>query len=331
VTGQRVWVVRGGDNNELASQVKTKQAVAIGWTTAGDLTKVNTRDQLRNIMEENQPGSATPNSVSQVFRFSKEIRQGDYILTPEKLTKEIHVSRCAGVYRYDPNVFSPDYPHVLPIDYLQAIPRSHFPQSVRNTLGSTLTVFRADVALPFVETALGVETMTGAVGEPEVEPALWADEIENQARGQILESLDDIEHHDFQVFIAGLLEAMAYKTQVGKKGADGGVDVLAYPDAFGLASPRIKIQTKNQKALATLQDVGYLNGVLGPGERGLFVCTGGFTKDAQGAPFVKNGAVSLLDGRGLLDLLLQHYEAMPAGAKALLPLRRIYVPEKSAL
>ncbi len=28
------------------------------------------------------------------------------------------------------------------------------------------------------------------------------------------------------------------------------VDVLAHPDVFGLASPRIKVQTKNQKSPA---------------------------------------------------------------------------------
>ncbi|MDP2857791.1 MAG: restriction endonuclease, partial [Bacillota bacterium] len=219
-----------------------------------------------------------------------------------------------------------------PVEYLKPVPRSYFPQSVRNTLGSTLTVFRADVALPYLEAFLGERPpiLTGA-GEEPPEVGVWADEIEGQARGQILEALDNIEHHDFQVFVAGLLAALKYETRVGKKGADGGVDVLAYPDAFGLASPRIKIQVKNQKNSAGVQEVGYLNGVLGSGERGLFVCTGGFTKEAENAPFVRNGQVALVDGQRLLDLVLEHYEQMPQNAMSLLPLRRLYVPEKPAV
>ncbi|MGB6837480.1 MAG: restriction endonuclease [Dehalococcoidia bacterium] len=326
-----VWVVRGGDYNELASQVKVKQAVAIGWAAVGDVSKIETREELKTAMEEADPGSGTPNSVGQVFRFAKEIEPGDYILTPEKLTAEIHVSRCKGPYRCDPTMFSPDYPQVRPVEYLKPVPRSFFPQSIRNTLGSTLTVFRADVALPYLQSFLGEgpAITTRENGEP-VEAALWADEIEGQARGQVLEALDDIEHHDFQVFVAGLLAALGYKTRVGKKGADGGVDVLAYPDAFGLAAPRIKVQVKNQKSSAGIQEVGYLNGVLGAGERGLFICTGGFTKDAENAPFVRNGQVALVDGQRILNLVLEHYESLPDSATSLLPLRKVYVPEKPA-
>lgn len=115
------------------------------------------------------------------------------------------------------------------------------------------------------------------------------------------------------------------------KGKDGGVDVLAFPDVFGLASPRIKVQVKNQKSSARHVEVGYLNGVLGSGERGLFVCTGGFTSDAKNASFIRDGKVSLVDGHQLLDLLLEHYEDIPPRAKALLPLRHIYLPERPIL
>lgn len=280
--GSGVWVVRGGNYNELASQVKVKRAVAIGWSSVSDVSSIATREELKAAMEAAEPGSGTPGSVGQVFRFAKEIEPGDYILTPEKVTAEIHISRCNGPYRYDPVVFGPEYPHTRPVEYLNAVGRGYFPQSVRNTLGSTLTVFRADVALQYVEAFLGSGPAVppGETDEP-ADVGVWADEIEGQARGQILEALDDIEHYDFQVFVAGLLAALGYKTRLGKKGADGGVDVLAYPDAFGLGSPRIKVQVKNQKSSAGIQDVGYLNGVLGAGESGLFVCTGGFTKDAD--------------------------------------------------
>lgn len=325
----KVWVVRGGDYNELASQVKVKQAVAIGWTLVGDVNNIATREELKAALEQAQPGSGTPNTVGQIFRFAKEMEPEDYILTPEKLTAEIHISRCKGPYRYDPGIFGPDYPHVRPVQYLKAMPRGEFPQSVRNTLGSTLTVFRADVALPYVEAFLGKgPRIPTTIDEEGVAVGVWADEVEGQARGQILEALDDIEHHDFQVFVAGVLEALGYKTRVGRKGADGGVDVLAHPDTFGLASPRIKVQVKNQKSLAGVQEVGYLNGVLAQGERGLFVCTGGFTKEAKNAPFVRTGQVVLVDGQHLLDLILEHYDKLPANAKSLLPLRRLYVPEK---
>ena len=326
----RVWVVRGGDNNELAALVPAKRAVAVGWGSIGDVAAVPSREALRARMEETEAGSCTPNAVGQLFRFAKDIRPGDYVLTPERATKRVHVGRCAGDYRFDPGVFGEAYPHVRPVDYLRSIDRARFPVTARNTLGSVLTVFRADAVLPYLRAALGESPprpVVGPIEEESPEPGVWADEIEGQARGQILEALDEIEHHDFQVFLAGLLEALGYKARTGQKGKDGGVDVLAYPDAFGLAAPRIKVQAKNQKGTAGVQEVGYLNGVLGAGERGLFVCTGGFSNDAKNAPFVRDGRVALVDGNQLLDLILQHYEGLPPRAKALLPLRMVYVPE----
>lgn len=327
-----VWVVRGGDNNELAALVKTKNAVAIGWAEVPDVTGVTTRDELRQIVELTLPGGATPNAVGQLFRYAKEIRKGDFVLTPEKSTSTIHITRAQGPYRFDPTIFGETYPHVRPVEYLKSVPRSLFPQSVRNTLGSVLTVFRADIALPYVQSLLGLSTAVdaGAGGDTDSIGSLWADDIEGQAKGQILEALDDIDHFDFQRFVAGLLQAMGYRAHPGAKGKDGGVDILAYRDAFGLEAPRIKVQVKNQKTTAGIAEVGYLNGILGANESGLFVCTGGFTKDAGAQAFVRSGKVALVDGLQLLDLILEHYEGFPPDAKTLLPLRRIYVPEKVA-
>lgn len=332
-----VWVVRGGDNNELAAQVPTKGVVAIGWTSAQDLSTCATRDDIRQMMERSQPGTGTSNAVGQLYRFAKDIAEGDFILTPEKATKRVHVSRCTGPYAYSDSPYGAQYPHTRPVEYIASVERSIFPQTVRNTLGSVLTVFRADNALAYLP---GATMAPGTSTFPHLHPLapeavetdqdLFADELEGQANGQILEALDEIDHYAFQTFVAGLLEAVGYKARVGQGGADGGVDVLATPDVFGLASPRIKIQVKNQKTTAGHQDVGYLNGVVNSGERGLFVCTGGFTKQAKSATFVRDGRIALIDGPELLELILEHYDKMPSDAKALLPLRRIYVPERSA-
>lgn len=58
------------------------------------------------------------------------------------------------------------------------------------------------------------------------------------------------------------------------------------------------------------------------------MCTGGFSKDAENTPFVKAGRVALVTGRDVLELIIANYERFPERAKGLLPLRRIFVPEK---
>lgn len=48
VSSPNVWVVRGGDNNELAAQVKVKQAVAIGGGSQ-PVAAAETREAVRLI------------------------------------------------------------------------------------------------------------------------------------------------------------------------------------------------------------------------------------------------------------------------------------------
>jgi len=47
--------------------------------------------------------------------------------------------------------------------------------------------------------------------------------------------------------VAGLLWAMGYNTNVSKIGPDKGVDIIAYPDEFGIKDPKIKVQVKHRK------------------------------------------------------------------------------------
>jgi restriction system protein len=314
--------VRGGDNNELAALIKTKHAVAIGWSEAGDVSSLTSKEALRERLESEAPNIATPNGVGQLYRFVREITIGDIILTPEKATAQVHVTRCTGEYRFDPSIFGDYYPQTRAVEYVKSVTKADFPAPVRNTLGSLLTVFRADAAAPYLSLDSSSQPMadTSALA---TKPS--AADVDAEARGVILEALDEIEPYEFQRFVGGLLEAMGYTTEIGPKGKDGGVDFLAYPDPFGLKSPRIKGQTKRQRATAGIADVGYLNGVLGGDERGLFVCTGGFSKDAEQASFVKNGRVALLDGPRLLELVTKYYDELASDVQRLLPLKRIYI------
>lgn len=63
-------------------------------------------------------------------------------------------------------------------------------------------------------------------------------------------------------------------------GRDQGADIVAYPDPFRFETPRVKIQGKYRKGPAIGDEVGRLRGRLQNSDHGLFVSSGGFTKDA---------------------------------------------------
>lgn len=56
------------------------------------------------------------------------------------------------------------------------------------------------------------------------------------------------------------------------------------------------------------------------------VTTGAFTQQAHNFARGKSN-LRLIDGAGLVDLVLEHYEQFDSRYKGLLPLKRVYVPE----
>jgi restriction system protein len=65
--------------------------------------------------------------------------------------------------------------------------------------------------------------------------------------------------------------------------------------------------------------------LLGPqDERGIFVSTGGYTRDAENDAKVVR--LTLVGMDRLAELLLENYEKLDQDTKSLIPLRRLYVP-----
>ncbi len=63
-----------------------------------------------------------------------------------------------------------------------------------------------------------------------------------------------------------------------------------------------------------------------PGDRCLYVSTGGFTKDAKYEAHRSNVPLTLVNLPKLRELLVQHYERLDPPTRALVPLQMIYWP-----
>ncbi len=74
-------------------------------------------------------------------------------------------------------------------------------------------------------------------------------------------------------------------------------------------------------------EVSSLLGTLAPsGEYGLVVTLAGFTPPAKN--FARNNSnLRLVDGDDVINLSLQHYDQLDSRYKAIIPLKRLYVPE----
>ena len=147
------------------------------------------------------------------------------------------------------------------------------------------------------------------------------------AWAEIWEVLADINPYDFQKIVAGLLKGMGYHVSwVSPPGPDKGIDVLAHSDPLGVEGPRIKVQVKRTpESKVNAGTSREFMSTLGDNDVGLFVASGGFTRDAEKeAREQEKRRITLLDLQDLFNLWVEHYDSIPDAERSLLPLR--FVP-----
>ena len=327
-----IWVVRAGSGGARAQEFEQFGVAAIGYGDIGDIRGID-RAGVLELMRAAHPddSDATLTSwTSQVFRFANEIEVGDWVLTPDGGTRELLIGRITGGYEYQPAPRIPAFHHVRQVEWQTRRSRDLLPRRVLYSLGALFTVFRPngrDHLLAFIEGREQpdeVATLVSSSGDGDSESDLFEDVL-SRSEELIQARVAQLDGYETQHLVAGLLRAMGYFTRVAPEGPDGGVDIVASRDPLAVEPPVIKVQVKARpSSRSSPSDIRELAGVLREGERGIFVSTGGFTRDAQADAAA--GRVTLIDIDRLQELLVEYYDRLDQDTKSLVPLRRLYFP-----
>lgn len=159
-----------------------------------------------------------------------------------------------------------------------------------------------------------------------LEAKITFEEAEEQAWKEISDYLIDIDPYDFQDLVAALLEAMDYHVSwISPPGKDGGIDILAFNDPLGTVPPRIKVQVKRRKDNIAVEEMRAFLALINNDDVGIFVTTGGFTKDAEVLVRTQETRkVTLIDRQRLVDLWIEYNDKLEKDKRILLPLKPIY-------
>jgi len=150
------------------------------------------------------------------------------------------------------------------------------------------------------------------------------EDTRNRANEFIKDRILRLSWEDAQELVAGILRAMGYKTKIVPKGLDRGKDIEASRDGLGLEDPKIVVQVKHREGQIGAHQVRSFIGILRPGQKGLFVSSGGFSKEARYEAERSNFALTLIDLDDLVGLLIQYYDNFDSETRTLLPLTKIY-------
>ncbi len=329
----RFWMVRAGEGGYLADDFERVEHVAIGWSGFGSFTDVESLHEMRRRIAETERGTkpgAVANSASMAWKFRGVMQPGDRVVTYNPSTRQYLLGTILGDYQYTPGVI-PDYNHVRSVCWDTRVSRDDLSPSSRNTLGSTLTLFEpgAEVIQEIERIARSGTLETEAVDEEESEEEwqIIRRDLLDRAREFIKDRLLNLSPDELEQLTATVLRAMGYKARVTRKGPDRGRDVLASPDGLGFQTPRIvaEVKHRSREAMGSPQVRSFLGG-LRAGDNGLYVSTGGFTREARYEAERASIPVSLVDLDDLAELVIEHYDRFDAEGRGLLPLIRIYWP-----
>ena len=330
---EHFWIVRVPQGEEYVQTAKEKGVIAVGFSINQSVENVTDRETMKELYRKEVPNVSEQKvrvAAGQLYRLAHVIQPGDWVLTPDRYTRTVLFGRVEGTYVFLKDILGPDFSHARKVKWAGKFSRDEMSVPLKNSSGGISTILNMDQYASELQRLIrqeprSSETVTTEEKEPPEVP--FHEEAKAKADELISDIISRIDPMELQELVAGLLQAMGYRTRVGPMGRDQGVDVVAYPDALGFQTPRIKVQAKHRQNPAGGPDIRNLVGALNADERGLFVSTGGFSKDAR-TEAGKSSRITLVDADELVLLLTEHYDKLDSDYKAMVPLRKIWVPVK---
>ena len=324
-----MWMVRAGQGAFMFDKFKSDKAVAIGWDKVGDLSQVDNNEEIKQRVKQHWPEYKDGKkniAAGQICRFRFDFKKGDYVVTYNSEDRTYLLGEIISDYEYNTN--NGGYPHLRKVDWLGDIARDNLSTSTKNTLGAISTIFKIgeDAANEMLKVLKGEIVATKDVEDKDEELNEIKEDVVVKSQEFIKDKLIGLDWDEMQELVAGILRGMGYKTMVSPKGAARGRDIQASPDGLGLEDPRIVVEVKHRSGKIGSKDVrSFITGA-GQGAKGLYVSTGGFSKEAKYEAERSHVPVTLIDIDKLVGLLIQYYDSLDTDTRTLVPLMKIYWP-----
>ncbi|RSX56260.1 restriction endonuclease [Bifidobacterium samirii] len=323
------WMIRAGRGGVYAADWVDRGLIGIGWDYKGqDITRM-TRDELKDTYREMQPSASSNQvgaAVGQSWHFAQDMKEGSTIVLYDPAERKYHIGEVTGDCVPVEDDDSASY--VRTVKWTSDKNRDDLSGSAKNSLGSITTIFKVkDEVLKELESEQPVadsESRDGDDSDEAMTDAIFASYDDGIER--IKDRIRELGWADMELLTAGLLRALGYHASVTPKGADGGRDIIAGPDPLGMEPPRIIVEVKHRQHSMGAQEVRAFVAGLRDGDRGLYVSTGGFSREARYEADRANIPVRLVNLDDFARLYTEAYDRMEPGTRALLPLTRIWWP-----
>ena len=272
--------------------------------------------------------------TGQVHRFGSVMQTGDDVVTYSPEERLYHIGSVTGGCIIEDTTGDDEHDsrYSRPVIWRTVASRDKLADTSKNSLGTiaTLSQIGDDVFADLTAAAGTSDDSPSAPAQAADNETTDDDETRRITANEGIEKIKDrivaLSWEDMESLVAGLLRARGYRTTLTSKGGDQGRDVIASPDGLGLTSPRIIVEVKHRGNPMGAPAVHSFIGGLHDSDKGLYVSTGGFTKEALYEAERARVPVTLLNLDQFARVFVDNYETTDLETSALLPLTRIYWP-----
>jgi restriction system protein len=315
----KLWVIRAEFGTYTKHFVEGAY-VAVDYSIGETLEAARSREQIASMYRDAHPDEQSNIVVGQqsgqLARFLLEMQEGDYVITPSADTEWLRFGVLTDKrYWFEP---SPQdgcpYRHRRGVKWNEEqLSRSSFSVPFQNTIRSSLTVFAVSQVDEFM-LRINAEGYTPVKRESHYDPY-----------ETVLERVLELDDKEFEILVAHLLTALGFEeSKVTGKTGDGGVDATGVLNISNLAKVKVYVQAKRYKRGAKINAnvVKQLRTAIPVGGQGAFITTADF-QSAASEVAVEQGfsRIGLINGRQLVDLLVEHWQDIPEEFRDRLGLR----------
>lgn len=336
-----IWLIRAGKFGEHEARFIEEKTVYCTWDNIDwDMSTLKDRSQFKDRVKQAYPDAkeGTINShVGQLWAFSQRIAIGDIVALPSKIKPVVFFGKVTATYAYSAQA-EIMYRHSLKVEWVKEVNRKDVAQDILYSLGSVLTICQiarnnAEQRLLALLGKVNTSASQMQAMDDNEDAALEVD-IEDAARQEISDKIiSKFKGHGLSKVVAAILEAKGFTTHVSLAGPDNGVDILASRGALGFESPRICVQVKSQDSPIERTVHDQLIGAMKnhKADYGLLVAWGGFKSSITKEEASHFFEVRLWTHREVVEEFLRHYEELPEEIREAIPLKRVWVMDKSII
>jgi restriction system protein len=165
------WMVRAGEGGSYLDEFLADKVAAIGWRDAGRIEPTTSDEDVQKAFAAAFPDwkeGSRRSGAAQVKRFLRELEPGDGVATYDRDRRIYILGTIAGPPEWQPDR---ELSRRRPVKWTNQVSRDLLSATARNTLGSTLALFRIDEEIA-AELLAKATPYGGSRTEGSLEPAV---------------------------------------------------------------------------------------------------------------------------------------------------------------